>query len=152
MSQAKLCCCGLSSGFSSFRSCTLYAQRYNRFWKTLCTIAYDICSSCEAQWIDFVGVQMNIVRTFSTFSSETRRPPLCLSRHSESPETCCAMIWSPLRLVLLSDKLTKLSLHPQNGLKPRKPHNSSRLLLSWHHLCVKWWQRPNSGPWGSLRI
>jgi hypothetical protein len=38
--------------------------------------------------------------------------------------------------------MTKLPLHPHNGLKLRKPHNSSHLLLSWRHLCVKWQQAP----------
>lgn len=47
---------------------------------------------------------------------------------------------------------TKLPLHPHNGLKLRKPHNNSRLVLSWCHLCVKWQQRPNYGLWGSLKF
>jgi hypothetical protein len=93
---------------------------------------------------------MNALRTFSTFSSETRRRrPACSFK--TLPVSRSLLCFDPLcAWCCFLIKTMKLAFHPHNRL--RKPHKNSRLLLSWRHFCVKWQQRPKSGPWGSLKI
>jgi hypothetical protein len=72
MSQAKLC--PLVSAPAKPAPST---HRHNRFRRTLCTVARGNSSSREARRIDFVGLRMNAIRTFSTIPSEARcRSPL----------------------------------------------------------------------------
>jgi hypothetical protein len=84
----------------------------------------DTLSASPVSFQDAVSLQKLLVPCFD---------PLCV--------WCCFLI-----------NTMKLSLHPHNGLKLRKQHTNSRLLLHWRHLCVKWQECLNGGLWGSLKI
>jgi hypothetical protein len=99
MSQAKLCRRGLSSGFSSCRicTCTAFGEPYVQLlMASAVPVKPDELTSSDFGWTPYG-------RSLPSHRRKVVGLLRAHSRRSQSPETCYAMLWSSLRLVLLSD-------------------------------------------------
>jgi hypothetical protein len=79
MSVTNIARFGLSSVFTSCKSCNLYAQSLRRLWSTPWTVNFGTASSRDAVRMDFLGLLANASAMRWTFSSDVRaQPPPCL--------------------------------------------------------------------------